>query len=570
MSLAASIASPLVWIASRVMAWHEAALRTSERGYIPGITKDSRLDLTEMDLWEIRRKAHFFEANTHIVPAMGSVYEQYVVGPGGLAGTPASSSQEFNDIARQEWDTWQPFADLCSLRGFKQMVSLAGYSWFTVGESFLVKRYGDSGFPRLQMVEGHRVGSGGRFGSSGSDAFFNGVELDRNGRPVAYHMALGLDGAEFTRVPASDVIHVFEPTRPGQLRGLPMYSNVMNKLQDMIELERFEMKAAKALSAIAAVWKTRDKQIQGDGARAVRMNPQLRTNANASTTTENRERQVRSVVGGEMIALYNDETIESPVSNRPSVVTLEYFQKLQRDICAGSGVPPNLVFPQSMQGTVTRADMDRAANYFRMRSAVLQDVVRDVYRWVIGHAIRYSPKFRGLEIPDDWYFIKIRPPRQVNVDVGRNSQAVISEYKAGFRTLESIIGELGEDVSETISTKAKEAKLVLDTAEREGVSVASITDSIFPVASGGGDAQATALNGAQLQSIQNVILQVSQKMLSPEAAKQLLRIALPNNDPEIIDRMVDEAAAFVLPVVDQTAPQAPTADAQTDQPQPNQ
>jgi capsid protein len=476
MSLAASIASPLVWIASRVMAWHEAALRTSERGYIPGITKDSRLDLTEMDLWEIRRKGHFFEANTHIVPAMGSVFEQYVVGPGGLAGTPASSSQEFNDIARQEWDTWQPFADLCSLRGFKQMVSLAGYSWFTVGESFLVKRYGDSGFPRLQMVEGHRVGSGGRFGSSGSDAFFNGVELDRNGRPVAYHMALGLDGAEFTRVPASDVIHVFEPTRPGQLRGLPMYSNVMNKLQDMIELERFEMKAAKALSAIAAVWKTRDKQIQGDGARAVRMNPQLRTNANASTTTENRERQVRSVVGGEMIALYNDETIESPVSNRPSVVTLEYFQKLQRDICAGSGVPPNLVFPQSMQGTVTRADMDRAANYFRMRSAVLQDVVRDVYRWVIGHAIRYSPLFRNVSIPADWWKLSVRPPKQCNVDIGRNSNAILSELKAGIRTFRDTIGEAGDDWREVLEQRAVETRFIQDLSAKHTVSADLISD----------------------------------------------------------------------------------------------
>lgn len=69
-----------------------------------------------------------------------------------------------------------------------------------------------------------------------------GIEFDRVGRRVAYHMyrehpgeMYGLGGgAGLTyRVPASEVFHLFRPIRPGQIRGLPWFTPVLTAIYDL-------------------------------------------------------------------------------------------------------------------------------------------------------------------------------------------------------------------------------------------------------------------------------------------------------------------------------------------------
>jgi capsid protein len=55
-----------------------------------------------------------------------------------------------------------------------------------------------------------------------------------------------------------------------------------------------------------------------------------------------------------------------------------------------------------------------------------------------------------------WRNFTCRAPRSFNVDVGRNSTALIEEYKAGWRTLEGICGEMGEDWVQTLKQRARE------------------------------------------------------------------------------------------------------------------
>lgn len=51
----------------------------------------------------------------------------------------------------------------------------------------------------------------------------------------------------------------------------------------------------------------------------------------------------------------------------------------------------------------------------------------------------------------------------------------------------------------------------------------------------------TALNGAQIASLKEITMNVSQGMLLPEAAKILIRISFPDIDPETIDDLIAEA-----------------------------
>ena len=109
-----------------------------------------------------------------------------------------------------------------------------------------------------------------------------------------------------------------------------------------------------------------------------------------------------------------------------------------------------------MQGTVTRADLDVMATFFRSRSSVLASKFTDVYEYVMGWAV--ANVLDVSDPPPDWRRVTVRAPRSVNVDVGRNAQALIAEYAAGWRTLESICAELGEDWVEVLRQRAVERK----------------------------------------------------------------------------------------------------------------
>jgi capsid protein len=58
--------------------------------------------------------------------------------------------------------------------------------------------------------------------------------------------------------------------------------------------------------------------------------------------------------------------------------------------------------------------------------------------------------------PGDWRKVRFTPPRAINVDVGRNSAALISEFEAGFKTLEEIAAQEGKDWKEVMRQRAKE------------------------------------------------------------------------------------------------------------------
>jgi capsid protein len=167
----------------------------------------------------------------------------------------------------------------------------------------------------------------------------------------------------------------------------------------------------------------------------------------------------KKVDGGRVIVGRTGDEMEQFISNRPSVASREYWDYLTSRVCAGVGISKLLVFPWSMQGTVTRADLDSQAAYFRARSAVMARYFTEAYWYVMEWATR-----NVLEVsdpPEDWRNVRVRAPRSVNVDVGRNAAALIAEYQAGWRSLESICGELGEDWEDVMDQRGAEMQRAL-------------------------------------------------------------------------------------------------------------
>lgn len=499
--IAGRIAANRAWLAGR-QAWRNGGVRNryeggrrwqfGDRDFIWSYVTDARFDADQATRYELVRKARYFEANNGLVQRLCDIWEQYTVGANGLSISSDSSDEAWNELADQWLEQWGFYPDLTSLQNWATLQGLISRTWFVDGEVFILKTRGDKPpyRPRLQLIEGHRVGTPYNMTSAEGTNVVDGVQIDSRGRPTAYWVQTGLQADNFTPIPAENVIHIFEPSRIGMYRGLTHFYSVMNQLHDLDMLERFEMTAAKDASIITNVIKTPSGEPLDDASEFNQV-PTLPASSNDSTdplqtpspggVIENSNLEYyRRMFGAGTLALKTGDDISQFRSDRPTVAQQWFWQYLGEKICLGSaGIPLILVYPDKAQGTVYRGALCMAADTFKSRSQLLASKFRDVRNYVIDTATRVD---RGLaNRPLDWDSVTSRPPRSVNVDIGRNSAAALAELAAGTKTWRSWYEEGGEDWKAELRQRAKEAAYIKSLATEFGVEPAEISDVAMSV-----------------------------------------------------------------------------------------
>ncbi len=83
----------------------------------------------------------------------------------------------------------------------------------------------------------------------------NGIEFNRLGQREAYYLFREHPGegsfGESVRVPANDVLHIYKPLRPGQIRGIPWLSTVLLKLYELDQYDDAELVRKKTAAMFA-------------------------------------------------------------------------------------------------------------------------------------------------------------------------------------------------------------------------------------------------------------------------------------------------------------------------------
>ena len=439
---------------------YEGARHSTSRSTLHGSVQAARYDIDPYTRYELVRRSRYFERNNAFVNRLADLFEQYTVGQG-LAFFPASQDTAWNASALQYWRDWTKFADLSSRLSFGTLQGVIARSLFVDGEIFVLLTRGETGNPRIQLIESHRV-------ETPPDAKGNvidGVEIDSRGRPVAYHIATedARKVKTYSRAAAEFVVHIFEPGRPGQYRGLPALYPVMNDLHDLDDLQLLEMQAAKDAAQVQRVIKTAEGEVSDDDL--------IRGTVTGSDNVE-RSSYYKDVFQGSAVVLKHGDEFQQFAVERPSAATSGYWDYLTAKVCAGVGIPKEIVLPSSMQGTSIRSVLDIANAFFRSRSSVIADHLKRVYEYVIEVGIQTDPTLQPS--PSDWYRSSYRSPRAINVDVGRNSAAAVAEFKTGMRTLQSIYAETGEDWREQLRQKAAEINYARDLAEEFSIDRAEI------------------------------------------------------------------------------------------------
>ena len=409
--------------------------------------RTARHDLSSADRQKLVSLSHFFASEMPLVSRLEGVVVSYLVGDG-IRMIPASSNEEWNErVERQVITPWERVADLTTRQPFSAMQSQMVLSWFRYGEAFILKTSNSRGMPRLQLIDPARVVNPQDRDRVGRE-IYDGVEVNSSGQAIAYWIR-ERDERTLRRVPAEEIIHLYEPDRPDQVRGIPFLAPALNVLWDLWDLQYYEMRAAKSHSIVSRVVIGRNRSTI-EALEELYRSPNIQDPGNKPKPDDS--------TAGDIITLDSGQDMRLVASERPSVATREFWHYLTSQVCSGAEIPFQLIFPEfseRMQGTALRAQIAMFDTWCRARFRILEEVLRRIYVYILPfHRSSQFPQINPF--PDDWDEVSLTPPRSIIVDVGYDSENSINELQANLRTYEQHFGARGQSWRKQLRQRAVE------------------------------------------------------------------------------------------------------------------
>ena len=417
------------------------------------------------DRVEMMKRARDLDQNFGLVRSLLLKFATHVAA--NITYQARTADQNVNSEVEAYWNQWWDKCDLSGRHTGSILMQIATMSMLRDGDFFFVLARAQDGDLRLQGIEADRIGD--PFRTYTSLNLIGGIHINQEtGAPDGYDVYLRTFGNAYmfqATIPASQVFHLYDPLRIDQYRGVTAFCTAINDATDIYEIVQMEKMAAKIASSQGGIIK--------------------RTNNNASDLASltndldanNNVIKIESIEPGRITYLEPGEEIQFPDSpNRPGNGFQEFHKILLRNICMGVGIPYSFaVDPSAMSGPTARLEMQQASRTFKRHQKLLEDkVLRPVKNIVIADGIA-----RGLiknNVGTKTTKGVFNFGASVSIDLGRESQSAIAEFKAGLRTAADIYSERGLDFESSIQQRARETKMITDLAEKYNIPATAISD----------------------------------------------------------------------------------------------
>lgn len=400
----------------------------------------------------------------------------------GVGITPRFKRLTAGDRKQKIIDLYNDFvqvADADGVLNFYGLQTLCVRGWFESGEVFVRMRPRslDAGLPvplQLQVLESDfcpshlDVDAGARVGLPANHVIRQGIEFNKFGRRMAYWfyknhpgdraMGATMGGdADLVRVPASQVCHIFEPKRPGQLRGVSELAGVLAKLREVADFEDAVLLRQKIGNLFVAFIKSNMGESFGD------VDPLSGAPLGAGSGGE----PIIDLAPGIIQEL--DPGQDVAFANPPEAGTEygEYFRASHIGTSAGQGLPYELLTGdiRNVSDRTLRVIINDFRRFAEQRQ--WQIVIPMLCVRVIG-AFADAAVLAGLlseEEADAVRRAEWSPHGWAYIHPVQDPQGKKLEVEAGFRSRSSVIGERGDDPdmvdSERAADMAREKELDL-------------------------------------------------------------------------------------------------------------
>lgn len=246
-----------------------------------------------------------------------------------------------NEAIESFWDRWQSTADVTGRLSFYEMQRLCYSETKEAGEClvrFVNSRDRSRPVPlALEMIEADRLASDEFFFRGVNRANGNevrrGVEIDGTGIPIAYHLYRRNQNDIHAfdtipeRIPAEQVLHLFQQKRIGQTRGITDFAPIVQWIRDLDQYMTTEMKSALIASCFSVAIKT--EAAGADGAIA---------GLTQDDTAEDDGAVFEQLKAGLVARLFPGEDISVINPSRGSTEAAVWVNLMQRAMAVGSGL----------------------------------------------------------------------------------------------------------------------------------------------------------------------------------------------------------------------------------------
>jgi lambda family phage portal protein len=168
---------------------------------------------------------------------------------------------KFRRAVQDLWLSWSDYSDADGLLDWYGQQAQAVRAWLEGGEVFvrLRPRFLEDRLPvplQVQVLEPEMCPHTYNGVTRNGNNIRAGIEFDRIGRRVAYWFHPSRpgdlndwDAGNLRAVPADSVVHLYDPLRPGQLRGLPHLTQALIRLNELDKYEDATLRSRTCLPA---------------------------------------------------------------------------------------------------------------------------------------------------------------------------------------------------------------------------------------------------------------------------------------------------------------------------------
>jgi lambda family phage portal protein len=387
-------------------------------------------------------------------------------------------SQPKNQRAAALWKQWAETTE-CDADGRNDFAGLEKLVMRTVVESgeVLVRRrlrLPEDGFSipmQLQVLEPDflDISKDSLGGLDGGRRIIQGVEFDILGRRIAYWLFPEHPGSAFgvnasVRVPAANVLHIFKPMRPGQVRGASWFAPVLLRFKDFDEFEDATLMKQKIAACLAVI----TSDVDGSGT-------PLGTN-DSSTSPEIDSLEpgmILNVPAGRSVSVVDPPTVRE---------YSDYTKTTLRSIATGLGVTYEDLTGDYADMPFSAARMSRLRHWARVEDwrwrMLIPQFCNPSWNWAMEVAAIF-----GLKDPPtaEW----TAPPAPM-IDPVNEGLAYQRNIRAGIMSFSEALRERGydpEDVMTEIAAdfeKLDELGLILDSDPRQMTQAGQLQGKALP------------------------------------------------------------------------------------------
>lgn len=367
---------------------------------------------------------------------------------------------------------WVKVADADGVLNFFGLQALAVRAWLESGEIFVrMRRRGPAdALPvllQVQLIEADQVpmlDTDSLQGLPRGNRIRSGIELDNRGRRVAYWMwrehpgdapTTTIDPSKLLRIAADEVVHMFEPKRIGQLRGVPAAATILARLRNV---ENFE-DAVLTRQMIANLFAMFIKQSAPAG-----------FDDNVDTLTgqpiqSDDQGPIAGLEPGTAQKLLPGEEVQFSTPPDAGIEYPNYIRTQHLGTAAGQGLPYELFTGDilNISDRALRVIVNEFRRYCEQRQwhVVIPMLCERVIAWW-ADAARLAGVIESDAEAADVKAAEWQPHGWAYIHPVQDAQGKQIEVDAGFRSRSSVIAERGDDPDAVDEERAADMKRAHD------------------------------------------------------------------------------------------------------------